>query len=236
MRSRAQSPKGKYPTALLLAIMAASLTAASALAAGPGSVGPPPMPEGITPITVAFRSVALQDGWILESSETSNIGGSLDRIATTFNVGDDPKDRQYRGLLSFNTASLPDTAIVAAAQLKVKRQGIVGTDPFTTHGPLLSVIRRGAFSGSLALELSDFSAPKSPGSIRDRFEPLTYSWYRTVLSYDNLQFVNRFGVTQFRLFFSLDDNDDLSADYMKFFSGNSDVANQPELLITYWMP
>ncbi len=236
MDARSLHSKDNYAVALVLAALAALLTATAALAADGAPPYPPLPPEGITPVTVAFRSVGAYDGWILESSETSGIGGSFDRLATTINVGDNPKDRQYRGLLSFNTASLPDTAIVMSARLKVKRQGIVGTDPFSTHGLLLMAIRSGAFSGDRSLQLSDFSAPASKGSINDRFAPLTPSWYRCVLSIYNLEFVNRVGVTQFRLFFERDDNDDLNADYVKFFSGNADYANRPELIITYWVP
>ena len=52
----------------------------------------------------------------------------------------------------------------------------------------------------------------------------------------NLNFVNRYGVTQFRLFFSVDDNDDMNADYMKFFSGNSTSGNRPKLIVRYYVP
>ena len=52
----------------------------------------------------------------------------------------------------------------------------------------------------------------------------------------DLGFISKVGVTQFRLFFSLDDNDDLGADYLKFFSGNSTTANMPQLIVTYYTP
>ncbi len=229
----------KHSAALVLALIAALFLSTAASATGPGSDYPPPiLPEGVTPVTVAYRSIGSYDGWILESSETSNLGGSQNKLATTFNVGDDNRDRQYRSILSFNTEPLPDTAIVAAAQLKIKRQGMLGSDPFATHGLLLMAMRKGAFSGSVALQPSDFAAPRSAGSIRDRFAPMpdSYTWYRCVLSYDNLKYVNTLGVTQFRIMFAKDDDDDLTADYVKFFTGNSVVENQPELLLTYWVP
>ena len=187
-------------------------------------------------ITDSFLSYGDYDGWVLESSETSGVGNSLNKLATTFNVGDDAKDRQYRGLLSFNTKALPDTAVITGAELKVKRQNVVGTDPFKTHGNLLLVIRLGTFSNNVALQPGDFSASGSAGSVKDPFTPLTYSWYHAALNTANLPFINKYGVTQFRLQFQLDDNDDLGADYMKFFSGNSDPANAPVLLITYFIP
>jgi uncharacterized delta-60 repeat protein len=193
--------------------------------------GTPPPATSIT-----FRSKAPHDGWILESSEFSNAGGTLNKTATTFNVGDDPKDRQYRSILSFNTGSLPDNAIITSAQIKIRRQGVVGTDPFSTHGSLLLEIRNGLFINSLDLDLSDFAAAAS-SSTQETFAPLTSSWYAANLSSSNLVFVNRAGVTQFRLRFDRDDNDDLDADYMKFFAGDAtDEATQPQLIVSYILP
>jgi hypothetical protein len=98
-------------------------------------------------------------------------------------------------------------------------------------------MRKGAFSGNLNLQLSDFSAAASSGSTRDLFSPLTFSWYKATLSSTNLSFIQKVGITQFRLQFAKDDNDDLSADYVKFFSGNcSDSSSRPVLIVTYYMP
>lgn len=187
-------------------------------------------------ISAAFKSAGGYDGWILESGENTNAGGTYDRNATTFNVGDDQRNRQYKGLLSFDTSSLPDKAVIVSVQLKIKRQGVVGTDPFGTHGPLLVEIRNGPFNNNAALQTADFSAAASPGALRDRFAILTYSWYAAQLSNANLLLINKAGVTQFRLLFSKDDNDDRGADLMKFFSGNSVDANKPELIISYYVP
>ncbi|MGB8983792.1 MAG: hypothetical protein WCC12_18120 [Anaerolineales bacterium] len=185
--------------------------------------------------SMIFQSKALHDGWILESSEFSNVGGTLNRTATTFNVGDDLKDKQYRSIISFNTATLPDNAIITTVQVNIKRQGVVGTDPFTTHGTLLLDIRNGLFSNDLNVSLSDFAAAAS-SSTPETFTSQTYTWYTANLSSANLALVNKGGVTQFRLRFNLDDNDDLNADYIKFFSGEAISANQPQLIVTYFVP
>ena len=145
------------------------------------------------------------------------------------------RDKQYRGILSFNTSALPDNAVIVSVQLKVKRQGIVGTDPFGTHGNLLSEIRSGSFSNNIALQTGDFSAPAS-STIRDQFVGLTFTWYGAQLSDANLLLVNKTATTQFRLSFSKDDNDDLSADYIKFYSGNSTSTNVPQLVVSYYTP
>ena len=187
-------------------------------------------------VSVSFKSTAAYDGWILESGEGTNVGGTLDKNATTFNVGDDQKDKQYKGVVSFDTSALPDNAVIVSVQLKVKRQGVVGADPFGTHGSLLVETRNGPFSGSAALTTADFSAAAGPGAVKDPFAGLTSSWYAVQLSSGNLVLINKGGVTQFRLLFSKDDNDDLGADYIKFFSGDSTDANKPELIITYYIP
>lgn len=187
-------------------------------------------------VSASFRSEASYDGWILESTETSKAGRTLDKQSTTVNVGDDQRDRQYRSILSFDTRSLPNNAVIVSAQLKVKRQGLEGADAFGTHGALVVEIRNGVFGSSTELQSGDFSALASSGAIRDPLTGLTSSWYSAELSNVNLALINKIGRTQFRLFFSRDDDDDLSADYIKFFSGNSSETNMPELVITYYLP
>jgi hypothetical protein len=57
--------------------------------------------------------------------------------------------------------------------------------------------------------------------------------YLAILPATSFQFINKAGTTQFRLRFALDDNDDLGADYMAFFSGNSILSERPELEVEY---
>jgi hypothetical protein len=183
--------------------------------------------------TVTFRSTSARDGWMLESAESSNKAGTLNRVATTIIVGDDAKDRQYRSILSFNTVSLPDKAIVTAAELRVRKQGLVGSNPFATHGNLLVDIKDSAFSGNLTLQLGDF---RTAAAGQDRLPGSGPTWYVATLKATNLSLISKYGVTQFRLRFSKDDDDDLSADYIKFFSGEASDANRPMLIITYVVP
>jgi hypothetical protein len=188
------------------------------------------------PITATFRSAGAQDGWILESSEVSGSGGSLNATATTFNLGDDALDRQYRAILSFDTAALPDNATIISVTLKIKRQGIVGTNPFLTHGKILVDIRKGSF-GTAVLELTDFKALASKNGVAQFVNaPLAGNWYSVNLNPAAFSFVNKAGLTQFRLRFAKDDNDDMGADYLKFFSGNAALAYRPVLIIQYTLP
>jgi len=63
-------------------------------------------------------------------------------------------------------------------------------------------------------------------------------WYQLVLNAVNFPFINLTGPTQFRLHFITDDNNDLGADTVTFFSGDANVAiaNRPMLIIEYTVP
>jgi hypothetical protein len=175
---------------------------------------------------------------VLESSEFSGIGGTLNGTATVFNLGDDALRRQYRGILSFNTSALPDDAVITKVTLKIKKQGVSGINPFTTHGNLVVDIKKGGFSGNTALQAIDFQTLASKagvGVIQNL--PLTGAWYQTNLYSTAFLYVNKTGFTQLRLRFTKDDDDDGIADYLKFYSGNILTASyRPVLIVTYHKP
>jgi hypothetical protein len=196
----------------------------------------------VSTTAVTFRSNGRNDGWVLESGETSNRGGSLNAKTTTFVLGDDKSDRQYRAILDFPTAALPDNAVITRARLMVKLAGVTGANPFLTHGNILVDIRSGAFgySGQLpvrGLQKSDFQSPSSmdsAGMIENN--PLN-GWYWTWLDVNSLRFIDLNGFTQFRLRFQSDDNDDLASDHLRFYSGDyENQANRPRLVIEYYIP
>jgi Tol biopolymer transport system component len=189
--------------------------------------------------TETFRSNGSNDGWVLESNENSNLGGSRNSTAQTFIIGDDENNRQYRSILHFPTYYLPDNAVITQAVLIIKSQGVVGTNPFTTHQNIAIDIRGGYFGSSglfglNSLDLADFQAPadmNSAGIIQNN--PVS-GWYWALLDSKSYPFINLTGVTQLRLMFQLDDNNDLGADYLAFFSGNYVVvSDRPQLLIEY---
>ena len=57
----------------------------------------------VTIVSVSYRSTGSSDGWVLESTEDSNLGGSKNSTASTFILGDDARDRQFRTILHFPT-------------------------------------------------------------------------------------------------------------------------------------
>ena len=187
-------------------------------------------------VSLNFLSIGTKDGWVRESTESSSVGGTMNSTNTTFILGDDPSNRQFRSILSFNTGTIPDTATITSVKLKIKRQGLVGTNPFTTHGPLLFDMRKPFFGTVGTLELADFRAAATKlNAGQFSSTPISGgSAYQAVLPSASFQYINKAGFTQFRLRFALDDNNDLSADNMRFFSGDyTVVSDRPELEVQY---
>jgi hypothetical protein len=164
----------------------------------------------------------------------------MNSTLTTLRLGDDAANKQYRSLLSFATgAALPDNAVITKVTLKVKRQGVTGGgDPVTTFQGFKVEIRNGTF-GTSALQLTDWqaAAQKTIGP----FKPaLVGGWYEfnltSIRAYIN-KLATGSGVTQIRLRFKLDDNNNTVANYLSLFSGNcATVTARPKLIISYYIP
>jgi hypothetical protein len=184
------------------------------------------------------KSTGSQDGWVLESSETSGKGGTLDSTANIFILGDDAADRQYRAIVSFDTSALPNNAVVSAAVLKIKQNGKpTGTNPFSVLGGLLVDIRKPYFGTTGGLQLGDFGAVASAWKVETFGAAPAAGWYSVTLNAAGRSNINKYGITQFRLRFARDDNDNRRADYMKFYSGDARAsAYRPLLLIQYTVP
>ena len=188
-------------------------------------------------LAATFQSQGTNDGWVLESGESTSKGGSGNASGSTISLGDNQYDRQYRGLLSFDTSSLPDTAVLLSVTLQIKKSGVSGTDPFSTHGNLLVDLRTGPFSGNNALQIGDFQASASKPALMSFSLPDIFNWASAIMSNADFSSINLSGLTQFRLRFSLDDNDDHGTDLLKIFSGNaSNLADRPVLIVEYYLP
>ena len=191
------------------------------------------------PITVTFTSVGSQDGYITESSETSNLGGSVSTSSSNssgLRTGDNNSDRQLKTFVSFNTASIPDGATIVSATLRLRRGTASGTNPFTTHGACFADIKGGTgFGGSTALTAGDFQAAADANQVAALSNAASNGAFSSgVLNSMGLSFINKAGTTQFRVYFTRDDNDDRGNDYLGWYPGeNSNAANRPVLEVTY---
>ena len=189
--------------------------------------------------TATLSSIASQDGWVLESSETSGVGATINAAATTFNLGDDVTRKQYRSILSFNTSNLPDNAVIVAVTLKVKKSSIVGSgNPVTIFQGFKADIKKGMFGGNASLQTGDFQA--AANKTYGPFTPSLVSGWYTINLTSAKAYINKLstggGLTQIRLRFKLDDNNDAQANILKLYSGNATAANRPQLVIVYYVP
>ena len=154
----------------------------------------------------------------------------------TFTLGDDAANRQYRAILHFNTASLPDNAVITKATLKILERGQTGMNPFTVLGWLRADIRRPFFGASIQLAISDFEAAGT-SSVTTFNKAPSGNWFSAILNAGGRSGINRTGSTQFRLYFTSDDNNNRVADNMKFFSGETANASaRPILIVEYDVP
>jgi len=189
-----------------------------------------------------FRSTGARDGWVLEKNENANVGGSKNSNAGFIKLGDDSQDRQFRSILHFPTYYLPDNAVVTRVILMLKKQDTIGTDLFTTHQNITIDIHKGPFSnfnllGLWSLQVTDFEAPADAYSVGTIQNNPVSGWYWAMLDSTAFRYINLTDITQLRLGFQLDDNDDMSEDSIRFYSGDTDAqSNRPHLLIDYYVP
>lgn len=188
--------------------------------------------------STTLTSIAAHDGYIRESSETSNAGGTTYPAANPSRLGDDSSDRQYKAFLSFGTSVLPPSATIVAASVRFRRAGLVGTDPFTTHGTCYADIKGVfGFSGSNSLDSADFQAAADATQVAVMSAPATNGdWSVGILNAAGRSLLDRNSNTQFRLYFTLDDNDDLGNDYINWYTGEDVASNRPALDIAYEWP
>ena len=191
------------------------------------------------PVTVTFTSIGAEDGWVRESNETSNVGGTANSTGAgrrPIRPGDTTQDRQVKSILSFDTSSIPAGATIQSATLRLRRGLVRGSDPFTSgFGQCLVDVQSGGFSGSTALQGSDFEAAATATAAATLTAPAAnLDWSEGVLNASGLAAINASGTTQFRVYFEVDDNDDGSDNQMGYYSGdNSVAANHPQLVVTY---
>ncbi len=93
---------------------------------------------------------------------------------------------------------------------------------------LLVDIRQPYFGTSSDLELMDFNVVASALKVAVFGKVPASGWYTAKL--------NATGLTQVRLRFAIDDNNNRAANYLQFFSGDSALADPTVLVITYLVP
>jgi len=193
-------------------------------------------PGGLTTNTLV--SVSAEDGWVLESSENSNAGGSINATGGTTNaliIGDTTTRFQYKSVVSFDTSVLPDGATIISATLRLKR-GAISKSP-NVFGTIYVDIKGGTgFGGATALAAGDFEALADTTNVANMSYPSANGTWSTGNLTAGLTNLNTTGKTQLRIYFAKDDNNDSASDYLGFYSGEAAVGDQPELVVAYNVP
>jgi uncharacterized repeat protein (TIGR02543 family) len=189
--------------------------------------------------SLAYLSNGQADGWILEAGLDTNKGGTLDKASTYLNLGDDAAKKQYRSILSFNTNTLPDNAVVTKVTLKVKLNEVFGRgNPVSLFGGFMADVRKGFFGKAFGLESADwrFLSSAALGKTVGPFVVTPASGWYTLDLTGAKGYINTTNLTQIRLRFNTKYNNNAIANYLTLFSGNADVASRPQLIVEYHLP
>jgi hypothetical protein len=127
---------------------------------------------------------------------------------------------------------------ITGVTLKIRQQAIVGGgNPVTMFQGFMVDIKNGTF-GTSALQVTDFQAAASK-SYGPFTAALVGGWYSINLT-SAKAYVNKLstlsGLTQIRLRFKLDDNNNAVANYLSLYSGSAPVSSRPQLIIQYYVP
>ena len=197
----------------------------------------------LTIVNFSRNSIAVQDGWISETSETSNMGGTFTNGTSTLRLGDDASRRQLRAILSFDTSGVPDAAVITSLTLKIRKQAITGGgDPVALLQGFMLDVMNGTY-GVPALQPTDFQATGAT-TVFKTFGPYlsvpdSLGWYTVSLPATAYKYVNKLttssGLTQIRLRFKLDDNNNRLANFLSVYSGEAASTSRPRLMIQYYV-
>ena len=185
--------------------------------------------------TVTFSSNGLEDGYVAANTPTSTTGG----YAVNANVyAGDNADAPFRGVLSFNTAAIPDTATILGAELRLYyTQAAVG-NPWVGLGYLVGDIKQGCLGTGCALAASDFEAAASLNEAVTLIAPTGTGGLGTRvaghLTGSALTYINKLGATQIKLRFQNTSNRNGLSDYLLFAGGEyTTSAYRPVLIVKY---
>lgn len=169
--------------------------------------------------TTIYSAGQTLDGWVSENSVTG-IGEVL--------VGK-RNGIETKGIFSFNTDFIPDNKIIKKASLFFKCKNIEKLYPLNT--PFLQTfrldIKTGTF-GSEAIEASDFNEVATMNDVAcfaGKLRGIDYA-LRADIRDEDLQYINKTGITQFRLEVS-------DSNLITFFNGDTTAFEGPYLDIYY---
>ncbi|WP_243555726.1 extracellular catalytic domain type 1 short-chain-length polyhydroxyalkanoate depolymerase [Priestia megaterium] len=177
--------------------------------------------SGTSEKSSVFSSLAAEDGFIGNLS-ADGMSSSIHKIGDKgmYNID------TYRTILSFDTSSLPDDAIITDVSLKIYRKSLTGNVTF-----LKSDIKSGVFGTSSTLEQIDYQAsPSISGGFQMSVPSLDNGYTTTQLPSSLWGYINKTGKTQFRL--SNSGPADFLSDVVEIYGGDHS-AYAPTLTVSY---
>ncbi|WP_081424591.1 PHB depolymerase family esterase [Deinococcus soli (ex Cha et al. 2016)] len=152
---------------------------------------------------VSFSSVGTQDGYVAANTPSATTGGYV--VASGgIGVGDNA-DAPWKGVLSFDTSSLPDGVTVTGATLTVRYSLAPNGTPWAGGATLGVDVRSGCLGATCALGTDDFAAAVTAAGVASFAAPTGTAAGTTLsapLNAAGLAAINRAGSTQLRLAFT----------------------------------
>lgn len=185
--------------------------------------------------TATFVSIGTEDGYAQTGTATGTTGSTFSAGSSVY-VGEN-LDRAQRGVLSFNTSSLPDGAVVTGVELRMYYSQTPFGTAWTTLGSLVADVRNGCLGTGCALAASDWEAAASASGVITFARPSTTAIGTQVagtMASGGLAHVNRTGTTQLRIRFTTHRDADGMSDYLVFAGGDfTTAAYRPVLVVRY---
>jgi hypothetical protein len=187
----------------------------------------------------AFTSIALQDGRVYDTDGDGIGDGANSTDATTgaLRLGDWSGNLAYRSIVSFDTSSIPDDAVIISANLQLTCGTVKGTSPFSGWGGACNVdIADPWFHTDSNLEAQDYNAPADACSIASFTQDPTVGQTITSTEFNaaGMNNINKNGTTQLRIYFTIPTNNNGTEDYLGFLPGQPTYPEkQPKLNVRY---
>ncbi|HOJ50681.1 MAG TPA: PHB depolymerase family esterase [Spirochaetota bacterium] len=171
--------------------------------------------------TVSFNSISTDDGYV-----KANADGSSPAVGTytTLAIGRGSDGKYNRAILSFDTSSIPDNAVITRAYIVVTYSSNSG-DPWANGNSLVIDIKNGYFGSASTIGTDDWAAAATASVIAtiDKFTSGTKQ--SSDFNTSGLSAINKTGKTQLKLRFA---NNQTSTAYIFIKEGTS-----AKLYVTY---
>ncbi len=185
-----------------------------------------------------LTSIGAEDGYVEKYDPRPGVGTTVKATGNDMYIGDSYTNRALRGVLSFDTSSIPANAFITSVRLRLVRSTLQGkVEQFGRMVVGMSTPWHGPTAG---LELADWNA--SGFVADDVFPDFWIPTANSVNTFADLRpdawgLLNRNGKTQFLFRFQVETDNDNTTQYVAFRTGEySTVTERPELIVEYYLP